>query len=108
MRFQTIKGCGLMISLALETSNMLTLQEAKDRFRMLYTGVDDFTRIKLKCWLYYCESRAKGSKLCIPFSTYVFHMGESDYLSMVGGYTIDCSDIGGVKKSLDLISESYR
>jgi hypothetical protein len=96
-----------MISLNTETNDMLSLAEAEARFRVLYHSVDDMTKVKLKCWLYYCESRAKGGKLCIPFGVYIFHMGEADYLSMVRGYTVDCSDIGGIKKVSDVIACFY-
>jgi hypothetical protein len=81
----------------------LTLAEAKSYYNDLYAFVNDITKVKLKCWLNYCEGRSEGSKVSMTFTNYINRMKLSDYLQLVRTFVVDCSDIGEVEKVSKLI-----
>jgi hypothetical protein len=96
-----------MVSLLAENDGMVSIEKAVHQFDQLYNQVNDMTKIKLKCWLYYCQSRAKGAKTGLSFDNYQRYMQPLDYISMVRGICVDTSDLGGVEPSVAIICAWY-
>lgn len=92
-----------MLHLVENNENLLSLDEAKEYYNAVYGKASDANKIRLKCWLYYCECREKGGKHSIPFDQHRKTLKAVDYLSHVRGRTIDCSDMGGYDKAVDVV-----
>ena len=97
-----------MLHLLERTDNQLSLDEAREEYSRLYSIVNDATKIKLKCWLYYCESRNEGGKKAMPFGQYKRMITSADCMSFVRGMIIDCSDIGGYERAKEIIANNMR
>lgn len=76
-------------------------------FQAEYDKADNETKVKLKCWLYFNEGRAKGGKKGFTFADYDKGMKRVDYLKMVKSYCVDVSDIGGVEQACRYLQGSY-
>jgi hypothetical protein len=96
-----------MYPLNFDSVGMIPLEQVIHESDQLYLQVNDITKIKLKCWLYYGQSRASGGKLSLPFDTYDSHMRAIDYLEMVRGFCVDVSDLGGLENSTIIICQWY-
>lgn len=86
---------------------VLSLEEAKAVFNRLYDKVNGVTKIQLKCWLYYCESRDRGGKKAMTFDVYKEKVRMSELIQMIRGYLIDVSDLGGVDEAVSIISKYH-
>jgi hypothetical protein len=96
-----------MVTLLRKHDDEVSLEEAKETIESNYAKANTVTKIKLKCWLYYCESRNEGGKNGIPFNTYSKMMDYDHYYLMVKGCTIDVSDLGGQAESLKSLSAYF-
>lgn len=76
-------------------------------YRLNYKKSDTLNKIKLKCWFYYCECMQSGGRLAIPFTEYKKVMTCTNYMEMVKGYLVDCTDIGGQERALRVLSRHY-
>lgn len=93
--------------LARSSNNMISYNQAVAEFNRLYPMSAEVTKVQLKCWLYYCECRARGGKDALPFPAFKKYMRAVDYIDMLNGMIIDCSDLGGVARAKDLIYQRY-
>jgi hypothetical protein len=90
-----------------EQNGLIPLERAIHEFDQLYNQVNAVAKIKMKCWLYYCQGRASGGKLCVTFDVYDSHMRAVDYIEMVRGLCVDVSDIGGLDNAVIILCQWY-
>lgn len=86
-------------SLPCETS----LDEARDYANIIYQFSDVETKIKLRCWIHFCECRHEGGKKGISFNDFLNVAENEHYLGFLRSMLIDCSDLGGVKACIAII-----
>lgn len=85
-----------------------TLDEARDYANIIYGLSDVETKIKLKCWVHFCEGRHKGGKKSISFYDFENVAEKSYYLMTLRSMLIDCSDLGGMKACMQVILHKNR
>lgn len=85
-------------------TGLTTLEDAKKRIAMDYPVSDIGERVRLKCWLYYIQSRDSGGKKGLNYELFKEHTSVVDYVEMIKGYLIDCSDVGGSINALRCLS----
>lgn len=96
-----------MVTLIRKHDDLVTLGEAKEMIRAHYPKVNDVTKLKLKCWLYYCEGRNEGGKDSLPFNQYLQMVSYTQLIEMIRGCVIDVSDLGGKDVALSKLSKWY-
>lgn len=79
---------------------MFTLGEAKGIFNELYMESGEKTRLHLKCWIYYVQGRAEAGKRALSFEAWRDRTSTVDYITMINGFLIDCTDFGGQKQAI--------
>lgn len=90
--------------------NKLTIEDVRKRAEGMLSNrrrINDMTVIKVKCWLYHSESRHKNGNEPFSFDNYVHHLGKETYLSHIEFDMIDCSDIGGKKRAIEIVNRWY-
>jgi hypothetical protein len=85
-----------------------TLDEARDYANIIYGLSDLETKIKLKCWVHFCECRHEGGKKSISFDDFQNVANNDYYLMTLRSMLIDCSELGGVRHCIQVILRSNR
>lgn len=75
--------------------------------RILSWRVNDMTKIKLKCWIYYAESRIKNGNEPIDFDHFTSRFGKQIYLDYIEHNFIDCEDLGGKERAIEVVQKWF-
>jgi hypothetical protein len=82
------------------------LQDVQNVYDRLYDRVNNMTKIKLKCWLFYYKSCIESKEETIfGFTTFKRYTTMGYYIDMVNSLTIDCTDLGGQEAGIKIIYE---
>lgn len=74
---------------------------------MLARRTNSMTKIQCKCWVYHSESRIKNNNEPFTFSNYIHRLGKDFYLEYIGFGFIDCDDIGGKEKAIEVVENWF-
>jgi hypothetical protein len=74
---------------------------------MLSSKTNDMTKIKIKCWLYHSESRTKNNNEPFTFDNYSHALGKQTYLDYIKFNLIDCNEIGGNEKAIQVVENWF-
>lgn len=90
-----------------EPRMFVSFGQVNEYMKKYYKTANTLKKIQLKCWYYYAEGRFQGGKGALRFSEYKKRMTHLDYLMLVKSYLIDCSDIGGVDRAIEVLTMWY-
>lgn len=82
-----------------------TIEKVRETYEEHYKFAGIFTKVQLKCWLHYAESRHKNNNLPFRFTDYCNVMNTHSYIEQVYYDVIDCSDLGGKNSVLQFLTE---
>jgi len=83
------------------------LNEVISEYNSMYNRVNDMTKIKLKCWLQHSESRVNNNNPPFKFKAIKKVLYKEDYLSRIKYGMIDCDDLGGKDKAIEIVERWY-
>lgn len=86
---------------------MLISDVQEEARSVLLSKTNDMTKIKIRCWLYHSESRAKNCNEPFTFKNYARSLGKKDYLDYIHYGLIDCQDIGGKEKAIQVVERWF-
>lgn len=82
---------------------LTTIEEAREKFRILYDRSSLRNKLVLKCWMYHSESRNRNGNLPFDYYNYTMHLRNCDIKEQIELKMIDCEDIGGVEVALKVL-----
>lgn len=86
----------------------LTIEKVRTQFAEFYSERNnDMEKIKLKAWLYHSESRHKNGNPPFEYRNYTHADIKSTYLDYIRFDLIDCEDIGGKEKAIEIVERWY-
>lgn len=71
----------------------ITIDQVHEQYNRRYPKANNKTKIMLKCWKYYAESRNNNNHYPITFEDYMYHMRGGDYIDFIKIGIIDVSDL---------------
>lgn len=74
---------------------------------MLSHRMNDYSKIKVKCWAYHSESRIRNGNEPFTFENYSHCLGKDVPLDYIKWDLIDVSDIGGKEKAIEVVNRWY-
>jgi hypothetical protein len=83
-----------------------TVEDAKkDAEAMFAHRINDMTKIKLKCWIAYCEyaRREENQKQAMQFDVYCNIVAPYTYMGHINSGEINCDDIGGKEAAILIV-----
>lgn len=86
-----------------EPSAYTTIERVRDSFDAIYPIANLYTKIALRAWLHYSESRYRNNHHPLTFSNYQNVMNPYEYLKQVEVDVFDCSDLGGKEKVIEFL-----
>lgn len=86
----------------------MTIEEVNEvANNMLTRRTNDMTKIQCKCWVYHSKSRIKNGNEPFTFSNYIHGLGKDFYLEYINFGFIDCHDIGGKEKAIEIVEKWF-
>jgi hypothetical protein len=74
---------------------------------LLSRKTNDMTKIKIKCWVYHSKSRLKNGNEPFEFNDYIHGLGKDFYLEYIDFGFIDCDDLGGKDKAIEVVKKWF-
>ena len=89
--------------------NNYSVEDAKKESESIYNKVNDMTKIKLKCWIAYCEYARKeeNKKTAMKFEVYCNIVSPCTYIGHIESGEINCDDIGGKEKAISIVKKWF-
>lgn len=92
-----------------EKKVIYTVEDAKNDSERIYNKVNNMTKIKLKCWIAYCEyaEREENKENAIQFDAYCNIVSPFTYIGHIESGEINCDDIGGKEIAIGIVKEWF-
>lgn len=89
--------------------SVYSLEKVKNNYAELYARVNDFTKIKLKCWVAYSEymARDEGCVDHLSFDHYCNFVDASLCIGHINSGEIDVTDLGGKDAAIAIVKTWY-
>lgn len=86
-----------------------TVEDAKKESESIYNKVNDMTKIKLKCWIAYCEyaRREENEETAMKFEAYCNIVSPFTYIGHIESGEINCEDIGDKETAIAIVKKWF-
>lgn len=88
--------------------NVLTVEEIHNvANRMLSRNLNDMMKIQMKCWVYHSVNRIKNGNEPFTLDNFNYKLGMDTFLDYINLGLIDCDDLGGKEKAIEVIKKWF-